>query len=94
MSAGRLQEIADILDVLISFFYADISTKAETTNPDDDERISSKAESLLLKNFRMLTRKKQRAILQLISYEKTATYFHNFVQTFCNKNLLEAYYKR
>lgn len=74
MSAGRLQEIADILDIPISFFYADIATKEKTTNPHDD-KISSTAESLLLKNFRMLTSKKQRAILQLISHEENSSLF-------------------
>ncbi|WP_273720920.1 MULTISPECIES: helix-turn-helix domain-containing protein [unclassified Bartonella] len=74
VGAGRLQEIADILEVPVSFFYADIATKEKTTNPHDD-RISSKAESLLLKNFRMLTRKKQRAILQLISHEENSSLF-------------------
>ncbi|WP_273760228.1 hypothetical protein [Bartonella sp. ML70XJBT.G] len=69
-----MQEIADILEVPVSFFYADIATKEKTTNPHDD-RISSKAESLLLKNFRMLTRKKQRAILQLISHEENSSLF-------------------
>ncbi|ATP12742.1 helix-turn-helix domain-containing protein [Bartonella henselae] len=66
VSAGRLQEIADRLDVPVSFFYADISKKEDTLYPDND-RISNKAEHLLLKNFRGLNPKKQRAILRLIS---------------------------
>ncbi|GAA4665303.1 hypothetical protein GCM10023262_12730 [Bartonella pachyuromydis] len=69
-----MQEIADILDVPVSFFYANIATKEKTTNLHDD-RISSKAESLLLKNFRMLTRKKQKAILHLISYDGNSNLF-------------------
>ncbi|WP_082249207.1 helix-turn-helix domain-containing protein [Bartonella henselae] len=66
VGAGRLQEIADRLDVPVSFFYADISKKEDTLYPDND-RISNKAEHLLLKNFRGLNPKKQRAILRLIS---------------------------
>ncbi|UNF45006.1 helix-turn-helix transcriptional regulator [Bartonella krasnovii] len=69
VSAARLQEIADVLKVPVSFFYAE-STKKEEISSHFNDRISSKAEYLLLKNFRELTRKKQRAILLLISDEK------------------------
>ncbi|WP_142417057.1 helix-turn-helix domain-containing protein [Bartonella massiliensis] len=74
VSAARLQEIADILNVPVSFFYTDSAKKEESFSHCDD-RISSKAEYLLLKNFRVLTRKKQRAILQLISDEKNTPLF-------------------
>ncbi|WP_375612292.1 MULTISPECIES: helix-turn-helix domain-containing protein [unclassified Bartonella] len=74
VSARRLQEIAHILDVPVSFFYADGAKKEENLYHCDD-RIASKAEYLLLKNFRILTRKKQRAILQLISDEKNNPLF-------------------
>ncbi len=74
VSARRLQEIAHILDVPVSFFYADSAKKEENLYHCDD-RIASKAEYLLLKNFRILTRKKQRAILQLISDEKNNPLF-------------------
>ncbi|WP_375677492.1 helix-turn-helix domain-containing protein [Bartonella sp. AS69XJJH] len=74
VSARRLQEIAHILDVPVFFFYAD-NTKKEGTLYHCNDRIESKAEYLLLKSFRMLTRKKQRAILQLISGEKNDPLF-------------------
>ncbi len=64
VSAGRLMEISDILNVPISFFYADIMPKRQ---PHHDEAISSREEYLLLKRFRTLTSIKQRAILQLLS---------------------------
>ncbi|UTO28135.1 helix-turn-helix domain-containing protein [Bartonella harrusi] len=68
VGAGRLQEIANILDVPISFFYTEISTKTkENISYPLDEGISSKEEYLLLKSFRMLKTKKQKAILWLIS---------------------------
>ncbi|MBX4335218.1 helix-turn-helix domain-containing protein [Bartonella raoultii] len=66
VSAGQLKTIADILNVPITFFYADISTKQHTP-PHYDEVISSKEEYLLLKSFRVLTSGKQKAILKLIS---------------------------
>ncbi len=66
VSAGRLKEIADILNVPVSFFYADILTKPQPPYPYD-EIASSTEEYLLLKKFRVLTTIKQRAILQLIS---------------------------
>ncbi len=64
IGAGRLQEIADILEVPISFFYTDLSTKENASTCD--ERISSKEEQVLLKSFRELKPKKQKAILCLI----------------------------
>lgn len=66
VGAGRLKEIADILEVQVSFFYTDISTK-ENTFCSYDEGISSKDEYQLLKSFRELKLKKQKAILCLIS---------------------------
>ncbi|CDO49316.1 transcriptional regulator [Bartonella tribocorum] len=74
VSARCLQEIADRLDVPISFFYADSAQKENSLCYYDDQ-ISSKEEYLLLKNFRILTRKKQKAILQLISDEKNSLLF-------------------
>ncbi|WP_317994075.1 helix-turn-helix domain-containing protein [Bartonella gliris] len=68
VGAGRLQEIADILDVPISFFYADLATK-ENAPYSGDEGIASKEEYVLLKNFRVLKPKKQKAILWLIANE-------------------------
>ncbi|WP_375703256.1 helix-turn-helix domain-containing protein [Bartonella sp. AD13SXNS] len=69
VSAGRLKEIADILNVPVSFFYADILTEQQPPYPYD-EVISSTEEYLLLKKFRVLTTIKQRAILQLLSDEQ------------------------
>ncbi|WP_273783379.1 helix-turn-helix transcriptional regulator [Bartonella sp. AU15XJBT] len=66
VSAGRLMEISDILNVPVSFFYADIATKQHAPYPHD-EAISNTEEYLLLKRFRTLTSIKQRAILQLLS---------------------------
>ncbi|WP_375607029.1 MULTISPECIES: helix-turn-helix domain-containing protein [unclassified Bartonella] len=71
VSAGRLQEIANILKVPITFFYADIAIKAdiptkENALPHDQDTYSEK-EHALLKNFRELKPKKQKAILWLIS---------------------------
>ncbi|MBB5074006.1 transcriptional regulator with XRE-family HTH domain [Bartonella callosciuri] len=66
VGAGRLKEIADILDVPISFFYTDLSVK-ENALSHGDEGISGKEEYILLKSFRMLKPKKQKAILCLIS---------------------------
>ncbi|WP_419196697.1 helix-turn-helix domain-containing protein [Bartonella grahamii] len=71
VSAGRLKEISDILNVPIAFFYADILTKQQLPY-HHDEIISSTEEYLLLKRFRTLTSIKQRAILQLISDENTS----------------------
>ncbi|GAA5108665.1 helix-turn-helix transcriptional regulator [Bartonella jaculi] len=66
IGAGRLKEIADILNVPIAFFYSDLSIKKRSSY-HDDEGISSKEEHILLKNFRTLQPKKQKAILWLIS---------------------------
>ncbi|WP_420914017.1 helix-turn-helix domain-containing protein [Bartonella krasnovii] len=63
VGAGRLQEIADILDISIFFFYADISTKEKNTSYDE---IANKEEHTLLKSFRELKPKQQKAILSLI----------------------------
>ncbi|MCZ2159171.1 XRE family transcriptional regulator, partial [Bartonella sp. 220] len=56
----------NILDVPITFFYTDISTK-ENTSYHSDEGISNKEEYLLLRNFRVLKAKKRKALLWLIS---------------------------
>ncbi|VEJ45841.1 helix-turn-helix domain-containing protein [Bartonella vinsonii] len=64
VGAGRLKEIADILDVPISFFYTDLSTKEDAYH---DEKILNKAEYLLLKGFRVLKPERQKAILRLVS---------------------------
>nr|WP_015060452.1 helix-turn-helix transcriptional regulator [Bartonella sp. TT0105]ADU85831.1 transcriptional regulator [Bartonella sp. TT0105] len=66
IGAGRLQEIADIFNVDISFFYTDISKEKKFPHPYD-EGISSKEEYFLLKGFRQLNPKKQKAILWLIA---------------------------
>ncbi|MBX4335244.1 helix-turn-helix domain-containing protein [Bartonella raoultii] len=66
VSAGRLKEIADILEVPIAFFYADSATK-QNTPTHHDEVASSREEYLLLKRFRILTTRKQSALLQLLS---------------------------
>ncbi|EJF92282.1 hypothetical protein ME9_01684 [Bartonella taylorii 8TBB] len=66
VGAGRLQQIANVMGVEISFFYTDISTK-ENVLHSYDEGISSKDEHQLLKSFRKLQSKKQKAILCLIS---------------------------
>nr|WP_275064960.1 MULTISPECIES: helix-turn-helix transcriptional regulator [unclassified Bartonella] len=66
VGAGRLQEIANILDVPIHFFYMDIATK-ETLSQQSYAEIFSEKETLLVKNFRELKPKKQKALLWLIS---------------------------
>ncbi|WP_273789321.1 helix-turn-helix domain-containing protein [Bartonella sp. ML70XJBT] len=71
ISAGRLMEISDILNVPISFFYADITTKQQPPY-HHDEIISNTEEYLLLKKFRVLTTVKQKAILQLLSDENAS----------------------
>ncbi|SSZ39526.1 transcriptional repressor DicA [Bartonella grahamii] len=68
VSAGRLMEISDILNVPLSFFYADIITKKQPPY-HHDEIASSTEEYLLLKRFRTLTTVKKKAFLQLISNE-------------------------
>ncbi|WP_273758553.1 helix-turn-helix transcriptional regulator [Bartonella sp. AU55XJBT] len=64
VGAGRLQEIADILDISIFFFYADISTKEKNISYDE---IANKEEHVLLKSFRELKPKQKKAILCLIA---------------------------
>ncbi|WP_212112777.1 helix-turn-helix domain-containing protein [Bartonella queenslandensis] len=66
VSAGRLKEISDILNVPLAFFYTDI-IKKENAPYHHEEIASSKEEFLLLKNFRILPSVKQKAILKLIS---------------------------
>ncbi|WP_034452314.1 helix-turn-helix domain-containing protein [Bartonella grahamii] len=66
VSAGRLKEISDILNVPVSFFYADIITKQQAPY-HHDEIASSTEEYLLLKRFRVLPTVKKKAILQLIA---------------------------
>ncbi|QEE09715.1 helix-turn-helix transcriptional regulator [Bartonella kosoyi] len=66
MSAGRLKEISDILNVPLAFFYTNIITK-ENASYHYDELAASKEEYLLLKSFRVLTSVKQKAILKLLS---------------------------
>ncbi|WP_375651931.1 helix-turn-helix domain-containing protein [Bartonella sp. LB28NMGDW] len=70
VSAGCLLEIAKKLEVPMNFFYADlltadISTKEHALHHDQDTY--SEKEHALLKNFRELQPKKQKAILWLIS---------------------------
>ncbi|WP_273758578.1 helix-turn-helix domain-containing protein, partial [Bartonella sp. AU55XJBT] len=70
VSAGRLQEIANRLEVPITFFYADISKEDIPTKEypsHDDQEIYSEKEHALVKNFRELHPKKQKAIWWLIS---------------------------
>ncbi|WP_308758189.1 helix-turn-helix domain-containing protein, partial [Bartonella raoultii] len=66
VSAGQLKKIADILNVPITFFMP-ISPQNNTSPTLHDEIASSREEYLLLKNFRVLTTLKRRAILQLLS---------------------------
>ncbi len=70
VSAGCLLEIAKKLEVSTNFFYedlltADISTKGNILH--HDQVTASEKEQSLLKNFRELKPKKQKAILCLIS---------------------------
>ncbi len=76
ISAKCLLKIAQKLQVPISFFYADLlatdlATKEDLVsegNPSHhNQNISSEKEHALLKNFRELQPKKQKAILWLIS---------------------------
>ncbi|WP_142416126.1 helix-turn-helix domain-containing protein [Bartonella massiliensis] len=70
VSAGRLQEIANILKVPITFFYANLSTTNISTkdnHPYADQETYSEKEQTLVRNFRELKEKKQTAILWLIS---------------------------
>ncbi|WP_273790832.1 helix-turn-helix transcriptional regulator [Bartonella sp. CM31XJBT] len=71
VSAGCLLKIAQKLQVPMSFFYADIVTKedvsVEKIASHHDQETYSEKEHSLLKNFRELQPKKQKAILWLIS---------------------------
>ncbi|WP_375685468.1 helix-turn-helix domain-containing protein [Bartonella sp. TT110JLCBS] len=71
VSAGCLLKIAQKLDVPISFFYTDIVTKEDVSVEKNaahyDQETYSEKEHSLLKNFRELQPKKQKAILWLIS---------------------------
>ncbi|WP_375703254.1 helix-turn-helix domain-containing protein [Bartonella sp. AD13SXNS] len=71
VSAGRLKKISDILNVPLSFFYADIITKQQPSY-HHEEIASSTEEYLLLKRFRVLTTVKKKAFLQLISDENAS----------------------
>ncbi|WP_375676401.1 MULTISPECIES: helix-turn-helix domain-containing protein [unclassified Bartonella] len=71
VSAGCLLKIAQKLQVPMSFFYTDIVTKedvsVEKIASHHDQETYSEKEHSLLKNFRELQPKKQKAILWLIS---------------------------
>ncbi|WP_212112932.1 helix-turn-helix domain-containing protein [Bartonella queenslandensis] len=76
VSAKCLLEIAKKLEIPISFFYAnllaaDLATKEDLVSqeslPNHDQETYSEKEHVLLKNFRELKPKKQKAILWLIS---------------------------
>ncbi len=71
VSAKCLLEIAQKLEVPMNFFYADIAIKEDLSTKDTllhlDQCTYSEKEHTLLKNFRELKSKKQKAILWLIS---------------------------
>ncbi|VEJ44414.1 helix-turn-helix domain-containing protein [Bartonella vinsonii] len=71
VSAKCLLEIANILEVPITFFYADIVTKEDMPTKETllhhDQETYSEKEQVLVKNFRELKSKKQKAILWLMS---------------------------
>ncbi|WP_375641775.1 MULTISPECIES: helix-turn-helix domain-containing protein [unclassified Bartonella] len=71
VSAGCLLEIAKKLDVPVNFFYADLATKEDLSTKETllhhDQDTTSEKEHALLKNFRELQPKKQKAVLWLIS---------------------------
>ncbi|WP_375650841.1 helix-turn-helix domain-containing protein [Bartonella sp. OT172YNZD] len=71
VSAGCLLKIAQKLQVPMSFFYTDIATKEDTLTKETlshrDQETYSEKEHALLKNFRELQPKKQKAIFWLIS---------------------------
>ncbi|WP_375622734.1 helix-turn-helix domain-containing protein [Bartonella sp. TT119HLJHH] len=71
VSAKCLLEIAQKLEVPVNFFYADIATKKDLSTKENashhDQETYSEKEHTLLKNFRELKAKKQKAILWLIS---------------------------
>ncbi|WP_375683337.1 helix-turn-helix domain-containing protein [Bartonella sp. AP3QHHD] len=71
VSAKCLLEIAQKLEVPMNFFYADIATKEDLPTKETllhhNQETYSEKEHTLLKNFRELQPKKQKAILWLIS---------------------------
>ncbi|WP_375651929.1 helix-turn-helix domain-containing protein [Bartonella sp. LB28NMGDW] len=71
VSAGCLLKIAQKLDVPVNFFYANLATKEDLSTKETllhhDQKTYSEKEHALLKNFRELKSKKQKAILWLIS---------------------------
>ncbi|UNE53848.1 helix-turn-helix domain-containing protein [Bartonella machadoae] len=71
VSAGCLLEIAQKREVPMSFFYADIVTKEDIATKENasyhNQETYSEKEQALVKNFRELKAKKQKAILWLIS---------------------------
>ncbi len=71
VSAGCLLKIAQKLDVPVNFFYANLATKEDLSTKETllhhDQKTYSEKEHTLLKNFRELKSKKQKAILWLIS---------------------------
>ncbi|WP_375647819.1 helix-turn-helix domain-containing protein [Bartonella sp. AA56HLJMS] len=71
VSVGCLLKIAQKLEVPVNFFYADIATKEDISTKENtplrDQETYSEKEHTLLKNFRDLQPKKQKAILWLIS---------------------------
>ncbi|WP_041581463.1 helix-turn-helix domain-containing protein [Bartonella grahamii] len=71
VSAKCLLEIAQKLDVPVNFFYADLAIKEDLSTKETllhlDQCTYSEKEHTLLKNFRELKAKKQKAILWLIS---------------------------
>ncbi|WP_375681371.1 helix-turn-helix domain-containing protein [Bartonella sp. AP60NXGY] len=69
VSVGCLLKIAQKLEVPVNFFYADIATKENLSTHAShyDQKTYSEKEHSLLKNFRELQPKKQKAILWLIS---------------------------
>ncbi|WP_375628911.1 MULTISPECIES: helix-turn-helix domain-containing protein [unclassified Bartonella] len=71
VSAGCLLEIAKKLAVPITFFYTDIFAEEDIPTKETllqrDQYTYSEKEHALLKNFRELKAKKQKAVLWLIS---------------------------
>ncbi len=71
VSAGCLLEIAKKLEVPMNFFYTDIFAEEELPTKETllqrDQDTYSEKEHALLKNFRELKAKKQKAVLWLIS---------------------------
>ncbi|WP_330169197.1 helix-turn-helix transcriptional regulator [Bartonella grahamii] len=71
IGAGCLLEIAKKLQVPMSFFYADFLTadiSVKENHSHHDQCTYSEQEYLLLKSFRELKSKKQKAVLWLISH--------------------------